>query len=250
MAVSTDNLTILYQDTQLIAVAKPAGLLVHRSKLDVHDNDNVLRRLREQCGRFLYPVHRLDKPTSGVLLFALDTDSARSLSQQFEQQLVGKHYLAVVRGYTEAAGHIDYAIIDRDARTRQRNAAFTTYQRLARLELPHRIDRYPTTRYSLLDIKPATGRRHQIRLHMKHIKHPLIGDTSYGKAAHNRFFAEQYGSRRLLLHAHKLDFCHPVDGREIELQADVRDVASIDSGQFNSVLADPRWQWDHVQVST
>lgn len=250
MAVSNDDLTVLFQDTHLIAVAKPTGLLVHRSKLDIHEQDNVLHRLREQCGRFLFPVHRLDKPTSGVLLFALDSDSARSLSQQFERQLVSKYYLAVVRGYTDEAGVIDHAIRDRDARSPRRNSACTSYQRIARLELPHRIDRYPTTRYSLVDLKPATGRRHQIRLHMKHIKHPLIGDTSYGKALHNRFFADHYDCHRLLLHAHKLIFCHPADGRDIELNADIRTITSVDSGQFNFVLADPAWQWDQSPASS
>ncbi len=244
MALPIEDLTVLFQDQHLIAVAKPSGLLVHRSKLDVHEQDNVLRRLREQCGRFLYPVHRLDKPTSGVLLFALDSDSARSLSQQFERQLVSKHYLAVVRGYTDAVGNIDYAIKDRDAKNPERNSARTAYQRLARIELPHQIDRYPTTRYSLVDVKPATGRRHQIRMHMKHIKHPVIGDTSYGKASHNRFFTDHYNSQRLLLHAQKLIFCHPADGREIELNADVRQIIGVDDGQFNTVLADPAWQWD------
>ncbi len=234
------ELPVLYQDTHLIAVAKPSGLLVHRSKLDVHDNDNVLKKLREQTGLFLYPVHRLDKPTSGVLLFALDSDSARSISQQFERQLVTKHYLAVVRGYTDKAGTIDHAIRDRDARTPQRNPAQTSYQRLATIELPHRIDRYPTTRYSLLKVKPDTGRRHQIRQHMKHIKHPIIGDTSYGKALHNQFFAKLYHCHRLLLHAQHLEILHPLNGKLVRIN-------SNPGAEFKSVLSDPRWQWQDRQ---
>lgn len=241
-----DALTILYQDDFLIAVAKPAGLLVHKSKLDVHEQDNVLRRLRAQCGRFVFPVHRLDKPTSGVLLFALDSNTARCVSQQFEQQMVSKHYLAVVRGYTASNGFIDYAIKDRDSRTQLRNSAQTTYQRLARLELPHRVDRYPTTRYSLLRVKPSTGRRHQIRLHMKHIKHPIIGDTSYGKAVHNHFFNDYFECQRLLLHAQELIFCHPEDGREIKISTH-RSHTSVDESQFDTVLSDPNWQWDELQ---
>ena len=225
----------------MIAVAKPSGLLVHRSKLDVHDKHNVLKTLREQTGLFLYPVHRLDKPTSGVLLFALDSASARSISQQFERQLISKCYVAVVRGYTDKAGVIDYAIRDRDARTPQRNSAQTSYQRLATIELPHRIDRYPTTRYSLLKLKPETGRRHQIRQHMKHIKHPIIGDTSYGKTLHNQFFSTLYDSHRLLLHAQQLEFLHPLHGKPVTISSDP-------DGEFKSVLADPLWQWDEGVV--
>ena len=231
------ELDVLYRDTHLIAVAKPSGLLVHRSKLDVHDNDNVLKRLREQTGLFLYPIHRLDKPTSGVLLFALDSDSARAVSQQFERQLVTKHYIAVVRGYIDDTGVIDYAIRDRDARTPKRNPAQTSFQRLATIELPHRIDRYPTTRYSLVRLKPETGRRHQIRLHMKHIKHPIIGDTSYGKTLHNQFFAQRYHCRRLLLHAQKLELLHPLNGKAVK-------IACKPEGAFKTVLADHLWQQD------
>lgn len=211
---------------------------MHRSKLDVHDDDNVLKKLRDQTGLFLFPVHRLDKPTSGVLLFALDSDSARSVSQQFERQLTTKHYIAVVRGYADKAGDIDYATRDRDARTPHRTPAQTSYQRLATIELPYRIDRYPTTRYSLLRITPKTGRRHQIRQHMKHIKHPIIGDTSYGKTLHNQFFAKHYDCRRLLLHAQQLEFLHPLNGQPVCIRSPDPDA------EFKSVLSDPLWQWD------
>lgn len=242
--MTRDDLIVLYQDDFLIAVAKPPGVLVHRSKLDVHENENVLRQLREQCGKFLFPVHRLDKPTSGVLLFALDSNSARIISQQFERNITAKHYLAVVRGYTDIQGTIDYPIRDKDARTPQRNAAVTSYKRLATIELPHRIDRYPSTRYSLIDVVPTTGRRHQIRLHMKHIKHPLIGDSSYGKTTHNRFFLEQYGCRRLLLHAHSLVVFHPDSGKELVITAQLEDYPDLDNGQFQKVLADNCWRGD------
>ncbi len=242
--MTKDDLIVLYQDAHLIAVAKPPGILVHRSKLDVYENDNVLKQLREQSGKFLFPVHRLDKPTSGVLLFALDSNSARIISQQFERTTTTKHYLAVVRGYTDVQGIIDYPIRDKDARTPQRNTAVTSYKRLATIELPHRIDRYPSTRYSLLDVVPTTGRRHQIRLHMKHINHPLIGDSSYGKATHNRFFLQQYACRRLLLHAHKLAILHPDNGRELQISARLDDYPDLDNGQFQNVLADSHWSWD------
>lgn len=244
-----DQLIILYQDDYLIAIVKPAGILVHRSQLDVHDQKNILQQLRRQTGRFLFPVHRLDKPTSGVLLFALDSSSARIVSQQFEHHTIKKHYLAVVRGYTDSAGTIDYPIRDKDAKTKHRNEAVTSYTRLATIELPYRIDRYPTTRYSLLNVTPVTGRRHQIRLHMKHIKHPLIGDSSYGKTTHNRFFTKQFSSSRLLLHAHKLVLLHPHSGCEIEICSAIEDHPAIDNGQFQRVLADKLWLRDNQYIT-
>ena len=214
-------------------------MLVHRSALDRHDYNNALRDLRKQTGRYLYPVHRLDKPTSGVLLFALSREAATCLSAQFEHALARKNYLAVVRGHCDEQGTIDHAVRDRDARDKKPADALTRYVTTATIELPYAVDRYPTTRYSLLQIQPRTGRRHQIRLHMKHISHPIVGDTNYGKTPHNKFFASHYECYRLLLHAHSISIKEPHSDKTITITAAVNDA------QFLRVLGDPAWQWQH-----
>lgn len=186
---------ILYRDDTLVAVNKPAGLLVHRSAIDHHETRYALQIVRDQLGRRVYPVHRLDKPTSGILVFALDQDTARRMTKLFAEGAVEKTYLAVVRGYTDEAGTIDYALeeqLDRMTdnkalRDKPAQPAVTHYRRLGIAELPFAVGRYPTARYSLLRVSPKTGRKHQIRRHMKHIFHPVVGDTSHGDGRHNAF---------------------------------------------------------------
>ncbi len=212
-------------------------MLVHRSALDRHEQNNALRSLRDQTGHYLYPVHRLDKPTSGVLVFALSKAAATSLSAQFENAQVQKNYLAVVRGHCEDGGIIDHAVRDRDAKDKKPADAITRYTVAATIELPYYVDRYPTTRYSLLQVQPQTGRRHQIRLHMKHISHPIVGDTNYGKTPHNKFFASHYQCRRLLLHAHSICLTEPGSSQAVTITAPVNDT------QFLRVLNEPAWQW-------
>lgn len=223
----TPELDILYQDAHLIAINKPAGLLVHPSLVDRHETRSAMTLLRDQIGQFVYPVHRLDKPTSGVLLFALSPEIARRLTASFTEKRIEKRYLAVVRGYTEAAGLIDHPLKERYDKMTDRRAkkdkspqqAVTEYRQLMTLELPVRVDRYSTSRYSLVEITPLTGRKHQIRRHFKHLSHPIIGDTSYGKSNHNRLFMERYDCRRLLLAATHLGLAHPVSGEPLRLEA-------------------------------
>lgn len=225
-------LEILFQDDYLVAVNKPAGLLVHRSAIDRHETRFALQLVRDQIGRRVYPVHRLDKPTSGVLLFALDVETARRLTAAFTAGEVSKRYLAVVRGHPDEQGTVDYPLLEpldkmTDRRARQdkpAQPAITDYRRLATVELPVRVDRYPTSRYALIEAAPRTGRKHQIRRHMKHIFHPVIGDTTYGKARHNRLFTERFGSTRLLLHAQHLAFVHPASGQSLALSAPLDEI--------------------------
>jgi tRNA pseudouridine65 synthase len=222
-------LPIIYQDEWLIAIHKPAGLLVHRSALDRHETRFALQMLRDQIGRKVYPVHRLDKGTSGVLLFALDREVSRALNGQFERGEVAKSYLAVVRGHPTDAGEIDHPLArmaDEHAGINVNSAAgasaqpaLTRYRRLATVELPYRVDRYPSSRYALLALEPLTGRWHQLRRHLKHISHPIIGDATHGKGRHNRLFQELFGSHRLLLAAIGMQFVHPVGGQHVYLQA-------------------------------
>lgn len=220
-------LDILFRDQDIVAINKPSGLLVHRSPIDRSETRFALQMLRDQIGQHVFPVHRLDKPTSGVLLFALSPDVARILSQQFEQQRVSKRYLAVVRGFAPEDGVIDYALKEkwdkledrRTDRNKPAQPAVTTYTRLATIELPVYVDRYPQTRYSLLEVFPETGRRHQIRRHLKHIGHPIIGDAKHGKGVHNRFFQQQYQCHRLLLACTDLRIDHPVSGEKLHFTA-------------------------------
>lgn len=220
-------LNILYHDDRLIAIDKPAGLLVHRSLIDRHETRFAVQLLRDQIGRRVYPVHRLDKPTSGVLLFALSEDAARRMGAIFDGDGVHKTYLAVVRGYTQESGHIDYPLREEPDRMTDALAeadkpaqpAITDHRRLATLELPVTDGRHPTSRYSLLAVTPRTGRRHQIRRHLKHIFHPVIGDTTHGDGRHNRIFREHLHCRRLLLMALELRFPHPDSGTELRIRA-------------------------------
>jgi tRNA pseudouridine65 synthase len=173
----------------------------------------------------VWPVHRLDKGTSGILLFALDPETAGQLGGQFERGEVAKQYLAVVRGYPDAAGEIDHPLgrMPDEYGYRTNNdvpqPAVTRYRRLATVELPHCVDRYPTSRYALMELTPLTGRRHQLRRHMKHIAHPIIGDATHGKGRHNRLFQDLFGCPRLLLAAVRLSFHHPDDDRPVILSA-------------------------------
>jgi tRNA pseudouridine65 synthase len=222
-----NELTILYRDDHLIAIDKPAGLLVHPSLVDRRETRCAMMLLRDQIGHYVYPVHRLDKPTSGVLLFALSPEIARRLTDAFTEKRVEKRYLAVVRGYTESTGRIDHPLQEQLDKMTDRRArrdkppqpAVTEYRRLATLELPVHVDRYPTSRYSLVEARPLSGRKHQIRRHFKHLSHPIIGDSRYGKSKHNRLFAEGFGCRRLLLAATHLSLKHPVTGIALKLEA-------------------------------
>ena len=203
---------ILYQDDDIVAVNKPSGIKVHRGVCDSRLERFVLQLVRDQVGQYLYPVHRLDKPTSGVLMFALNPGAARSLAKSFARHQVQKTYLAVVRGYIAEAGVVDHPLRRSDDGERLDKApreALTRYLRLDTVELPVAVGRYATGRYSLVQVMPATGRMHQIRRHMSHLRHPIINDRQYGDNKHNRFFSEQLNCRRLLLAATELRFPHP-----------------------------------------
>jgi tRNA pseudouridine65 synthase len=225
-AEATPDLAVLYRDEALIAVRKPAGLLVHRTGIDRHETCFAVQLLREQCGRFVFPVHRLDKGTSGVLLFAFDAETARGLGAAFEGGAVRKLYQALVRGWPAESGVVDHPLARvRDAYGDGRGVAgpaqeaLTRYRRLATWEIPYRVDRYPTSRYALLELEPFTGRRHQLRRHMKHLAHPIVGDATYGQGRHNRLFQTLFECRRMLLACTRIELAHPLTGRPLTLEA-------------------------------
>ena len=208
-------LEILYRDDYLAAVAKPPGLLVHRTALDKGETQFALQMLRDQLGQPVWPVHRLDKGTSGVLLFALDAGTASHLGQAFESGPgPRKTYCAVVRGWPADEGLIDHPLRrmrdDMRVGREQVQEAQTRYRTLARGELPLPLSGFASTRVAQLEFQPLTGRRHQLRRHAKHMAHPILGDATHGKGPLNRAVAQLIGLQRLWLHALRLELEHPV----------------------------------------
>jgi tRNA pseudouridine65 synthase len=211
------TLKIIYQDDDLVIIDKPSGLMVHRSKMAHGVKEFALQLLRDQIGQKVYPVHRLDRPTSGILVFALSEHVLAETSRLFAECDVHKSYQCVVRGFT-GRGIIDHPLSDpvddrrllRQGVTHEAKEAVSEYRTLAHYEVPWSTGKFPTTRYSLVEVYPKTGRRHQIRKHMDHIAHPIIGDTRYGQGVHNRLFREKLDSHRLLLAATGLTMNHPI----------------------------------------
>ena len=223
-AAAPEVLPVLYRDERLVVVDKPSGLLVHRSPIDRHETRFALQMLRDQLGQRVYTIHRLDKGTSGVLAFALDQDTAREYGAIFAQRDVVKTYLALVRGWPPAQGTVDRPLAAvEDERSSPQSAApresQTDYRRLATYELPVCVDRYPTSRYALVELTPHTGRRHQLRRHLAGESHPIVGDSTYGKGKHNRLFRGQFGVQRLLLACTRLEFTPPANGTALRIEA-------------------------------
>ena len=229
---TANQVEIIYEDEFLVAINKEAGLLVHRSWLDKGETRFAMQLTRDAVGCHVFPVHRLDKPTSGVLLFAKSSAVARSLTEAFTEHKVTKQYLAVVRGYMSEQGTVDYALsfqpdafADKFANLdKPAQEAVTHWQSLAQIELPFAVSKkHETSRYSLMRLTPETGRKHQLRRHMRHLFHHIVGDTSHGDGRHNRFFRTQYGCARMLLHAQTLALSHPVTGEPLLLKAGLDD---------------------------
>jgi len=217
-------ITILHRDEHYVGVDKPAGLLMHRTAVDARERRSLLQTLRDQIGHRVHAVHRLDKGTSGVVVFALHAEAADRLSHAFREDRVDKRYLAVVRGWVPEQTVVDWPLRDPfDPRATPRHTearpALTEVQRLAIVELPVAVGRYATARYSLVVCRPRSGRQHQIRRHLKHLRHPVIGDANYGDLAHNRFFRETLGVGRLLLAATAIGFEHPYTREQLRITA-------------------------------
>jgi tRNA pseudouridine65 synthase len=209
---------ILYADDWLLAVNKPAGLLVHRSSIAADETDFLLDRVQAQTGAPAYLAHRLDRATSGVVLLAKSRDVAGELGRQFMQRRVVKTYLAVVRGWPDGEGVIDYPLPDVRDRS-PRRPALTRWRTLTTTTVSIALGRYPEQRYALVAAMPETGRYRQIRKHFHHVSHHLVGDTSHGRGDHNRLWRMHFGVHRLLLHAWRLALAHPVSGANLELCA-------------------------------
>lgn len=236
-------LNILYEDESLVAVYKPEGLLVHKSNIDKHETLFLLQLLRDQIGCYVYPVHRLDKPTSGVIVFAKTSAMAAAIKLQMEENSAVKEYLLICRGYCPEHGRIDHPlkpVVDfkskrgKPAADKPAQEATTDFERLATIEIAAEIDKYPNSRFSFVKARLMTGRKHQIRRHFKHLSHPIIGCPKYGKSKYNHYFANHFSAARLLLHAYRLTFAHPVTGDKLIVQANPE-------GPFLTVL--DRFDW-------
>lgn len=207
---------ILYEDQHIVAVNKPAGLLVHRTKIAEEDTDFLLQKVRDQINKHLYPIHRLDRPTSGVVLFALTSESANRFSSMIQSNDIEKIYLALVRGWL--AEHIDLNHPVKNEKGNSKDAQ-TLFECVEKIELTVPSGRYETTRYSCLRCIPKSGRWHQIRQHLAHLRHYIINDRVHGDGKCNRFFSEYFGTRNMFLHASELRFKHPYSGTDVCIQA-------------------------------
>ncbi len=211
---------VLFRDAALLVLNKPSGLLVHRGW--ANDKVTALTVARGLAGQHVYPIHRLDRSASGVLVFGLSPEVARAAQEQLQAGRWEKEYLALVRGPTPERGHIDYPLAPEKGKPKKH--AVTDYERIANFE-----------RYSLLRVWPRTGRLHQIRRHLRHLSHPLIGDVRYGKAEHNRLLASRFGVQRLCLHAVRLQLPHPTSGEALDVRAPLPDDLA---GPFTSMGLD------------
>lgn len=210
------ELPILYQSADLVAINKPHGLLVHRSPIASDASEFAVQILRDQLGQRVYPLHRLDRKTGGVLLFALNEVMNAAMQQQFADGQVAKTYLAIVRGYTDDIQEIDYPLRRDDGTVQD---AFTVVKTLRRTEVPIPFGNHATSRYSLVELTPTTGRMHQLRKHMAHVLHPIIGDRPHGCNKQNKLFTERFGMNTMLLHAYRIVFQHPVTNERISITA-------------------------------
>ncbi|MBS1521664.1 MAG: pseudouridylate synthase [Bacteroidetes bacterium] len=209
-------LEIIFRDEHLIAINKPHDLLVHRSNIAAEVEVFALQLLRDQVGQKVYPVHRIDRKTGGVLLFAFEKAIEVEMQKQFADNLVSKKYLAILRGHTADSGEIDYPLRKENGTLQD---AFTAYHTLKRAELDVPFGKHATSRYSLVKATPKTGRMHQLRKHFAHIFHPIIGDRTHGCNKQNKLFKEEWEMTTMLLHASRLTFSHPVNEELITIEA-------------------------------
>lgn len=227
-------LQIILNDDSVVVVVKPTGMSVHRNSDDRVSESYLLQRLRDQTGDWLFPIHRLDRATSGLVVFAKSPEIAAAVSSQFANRQVLKQYVALVRGHTKPSDSISHSLISMRGRTkpeghpaREPQEALTAFETVKSWTLPFSSGPYETTRCSLVHVFPKTGRWHQIRRHFNYHSYPVVGDSSHGDTRVNRIFAERLGIQRLMLMASFLKFSHPVTNEQVhlecELDADFRD---------------------------
>ncbi len=234
-----EPLTLLHEDEHLLVVDKPAGLAVHRSRLVGADEDYLIDRLRTQVDGPLHLAHRLDRATSGVLLIGRSAEVAGDLGRQLMARTVKKVYLAIVRGWPAETGEIDYPLSGASLQGEPK-PALTRWRRMASVEVPIEMGRYPQQRYALLEVSPVTGRYRQIRRHFHHVSHHLLGDTSHGRGDHNRLIRQHFGVHRLFLHAWRLSIVHPASGKPLLVESRV-------DAQWHKLMAAFGWPMDVLE---
>ena len=219
-------LEIIYEDDDLVVINKPHGLLVHRSPIARNTDEFAVQILRDQLNEYVYPIHRLDRKTSGLLLFSKKKELIPELQILFSERKVKKTYRAILRGYTEDQGTIDYALTNDKGKEQN---AITHYKTLKRTEIDVPFGKHNTSRYSLVEAYPETGRMHQLRKHFAHILHPIIGDRPHGCNKQNKLFLEKWNMGTMMLHAKKLEFENPINHTPIKLEAE-------ESSEFKRML--------------
>lgn len=212
----TETLSILYSDEYFTAINKPNGMLVHRTAIAEGDGPFALQLLRDQINRTVYPAHRIDRPTSGVLIFAHSREMTSKLQEELQKESSQKTYTALVRGWV-----LEDVISTREVKNDRGNlqTAETTFNPIRQFELPMATDRYSTARYTIIEATPKTGRWHQIRQHLAQLRHYIINDRVHGDGKQNRLFTEQIGVREMFLHATTLQINHPITGNKLVINA-------------------------------
>ena len=210
------TLEIIYEDDHLIAINKPHGLLVHRSSIATNTDVYALQLLRDQVGYHVYPVHRLDRKTSGVLLFSKTAEFVSLIQPSLQDPSTVKRYKAIVRGYFPEKITVDYALTNDKGKVQE---AITDFKCLQQTELAISLGKHPTSRYSLIAAYPKTGRMHQIRKHLNHLRHPIIGDRPHGCNKQNKLFLEKWKLNTMMLHAEELSFIDPISQERTAISA-------------------------------
>ena len=213
------HLDIIFEDAYCLCVLKPNNMVVHHAyhSRSVADETSLLQWIQEVKGIKAYPIHRLDRKTSGLLLLAKETQYVSKFQTLFTENTIEKTYYGVVRGFSPETKSIDSPVKGRDANVHKE--ALTHLKTLAQVVLDIPVKPYASSRYSLVELKPKSGRMHQLRVHTLKISHPLIGDSKYGDKNHDLMFEENFGWKNLFLHAGKLAFQHPFSDAHLVLEA-------------------------------
>ncbi|MCF2875867.1 MULTISPECIES: pseudouridine synthase [unclassified Tenacibaculum] len=227
------TLDILFEDEYIICVSKPNNVVVHHAhhSRNVSDEDSLLQLLFNQFGKKFYPIHRLDRKTSGIILLAKETSYVSKFQELFTNNEIQKTYYGIVRGHAPESKIIDSPVKGRDANVHK--DAETLLELVDKITLDIPVKPYDTSRYSLVKLSPKTGRLHQLRIHMNKISHPLIGDPKYGDKNHNTMFIENFNCENLFLHAYSLTFKHPISNKEMILKAKLPNDWNILFEKFN-----------------
>jgi len=214
------NVTIVYEDDFILCVIKPNNMVVHHAhhSRNVADEDSLLQILFKHFNAKFYPIHRLDRRTSGIILMAKETKYVSKFQNLFTENAIQKIYFGVVRGHAPGCKIIDSPVKGKDGKVHK--DAETHLKTLHKIILDIPVKPYNSSRYSLVKLHPKTGRLHQLRIHMNKISHPLIGDAKYGDKNHNVMYDENFKWNNLFLHAHSLEFTHPFLEKELFLKAD------------------------------